>query len=293
MITNEAANIIYAYLNSTIIKNYRAGVKNIINTANSDYKKGKFSLTDIKHRVHFDNDSKLFKIKYTKNDAIAVKSFKLEAFAVGNVGEYELNEKLKQLYLDLKGDKDKFYNESQQLMLDYGIGLEDQMPAGWLESQMVTAELRSYSSSRWIKANDPDISELYPAVKTFTRGDSKVRASHKQMYEDRVYLKSDPNLPAILPPALGQYRCRCTWKPAARWEVESIDDIELIKKSDYKEKLDFENITNPADINSIYQGYLKGKFKDLPPDALKDIRKNLNAFSKQLNLDDIIEELNN
>lgn len=246
---------------------------------------------DVINRVQFDKESQLFKIRYGKQDAAAVLSYKLEAFAVANVGDYELNEKLKELYLQHRNNRDEFYKQSQQLMLDYGIGLQDQMPVGWLESQMITAELRSYGNARWIKVNDPDISELYPAVKTFTRNDSKVRASHREMYDGKIYLKNDPNLPAILPPALGQYKCRCTWQPAAKWELSG-EDIPLIKKSDYKNNLDMENVSNPNDINSIYQGYLKGKFKELPGDVLKDIKIKMNIFRKGLNPKDIIKELN-
>lgn len=287
----DAVNIIYAFLNETIIVNYRKGAKSLIKTVNSDYKKGKFTLHDVINRVQFDKDSELFKIRYNKQDALAVQSYKLEAFAVANVGDYELNEKLKDLYLQYRNNREEFHRQAQQLMLDYGIGLQDQMPVGWLESQMVTAELRSYGNARWIKVNDPDISDLYPAIKTFTRKDSRVRESHRLMYEGKIYLKSDPNLPAILPPALGQYRCRCTWQPAAKWELSG-EEIPLIKKADYKDNLDMENVSNANDIHSIYQGYLKGKFKELPDDVLKDIKKKLNAFSKQLNQNDIIDELN-
>lgn len=291
VINIDAVNTIYSVLNRVILSRYKLGAKNIIAMASKDYKKGKFTLSDIKSKWEFDDESKLFKIKWNKDDLQAVRNFKIESFAVANVGDYELNEKLKDLYLKLKDDRNAFDLEARKMMLDYGIGLEDQMPSGWLESQMITAELRSYSSARWIKANDPDISDMYPAVKTHTRGDSKVRASHVQMYEDKIYMKNDPNLPAILPPALGEYRCRCSWQPVPVWEIEG-KNIPKINKGEYEKNLDFENVVNPTDIKSIYQGYLKTKFKELSDDAIKQIRENIKRFAQQLDVKDIEAELN-
>lgn len=146
------------------------------------------------------------KIDWTAEDIHALNNFRTEAFHVAGVGSYELEEELKDLAVKYKDDFKLFEENARRKMLDYGIGLEDQSPSGWLKTNLDTAIRSSYHAGEWQRLQDPVLRRIYPAYKYMTVADGNVRPEHAALH-GKVYANDDPIWESIFPP--NGWSCRC------------------------------------------------------------------------------------
>lgn len=133
---------------------------------------------------------------------------------------YELEEKLKQLALDLqggkhplaKGEKDIkkiWVAEAHNIMADY-IQIPDAPPPSYLNTNLRTASTSSYHAAQYIRLQDDSIKDLYPAYQYKTLEDNRVREDHRRLH-NMIWLNNDPVWNRIWPP--NGWNCRCYIKP--------------------------------------------------------------------------------
>ncbi len=255
----EYVHQIYSHLKPAIDKGYKAGIASIVSLS----KKKKYA-------------DHLHKIDYTSTDKQALRNFKLEAFTVAGVGSYDLEEQLKQIgvmYHEGKIDKTEFELRVRQKMMEYGIGLGDQPPTGWLETNLNTAISSSISAARWNRLNDPEVTDLYPALEYNTQEDDRVREEH-MLLDKKTFMKDDPIWDTIYPP--NGWNCRCYTTPVAADEMDNYDVSEMTsasQRSELAQDVDPDFGRNSGKTNAIYGKWLKSQLRDMPSGELDELKK--------------------
>ncbi len=253
-------NIIYSFLSKGITDGYRAGIKSIVDMN--------------KEKMNYVEDP-MFDVKWTKVDKAAVKRFKMEAFMVAGVGSYELQEELKKLGVDvMEGvitDFDTFELEARKKMMEYGVGLGDQPPTGWIETNLNTAITSSLHAARWNRLNDPDVTEVYPALQYKSQRDGRVRLEHQRL-EGKVFMKDDVVWRTIYPP--NGWNCRCYVEPVTA-DDELMKSVEKTTKETRKEydgevHEDFKH--NSGMDRSIWERWLKMKLAGMPWNEVQKLK---------------------
>lgn len=278
-------NIIYKHLALGIDEGYKTGIQSIVklnkkNFTDSPLLRG--GDTPIRRGgvgYNFNKKQKLFKVDYTKADKEAIRNFKINAYKVAGVGSYQLEEELKKLGVEVLEsrlpDYDSFELAVRQKMLQYGIGLGDQPPSGWLKQNLDHAIKSSLQGARWIRVNDPELKGLYTAWVYHTQQDSRVRPEHLVL-EGRVFRYNDPAAAGLYPP--NDWGCRCYDEPVTADESGDMN-IETNSKSLLKEvPEDFR--FNPGISQDIWGRWLQQNLKDMPAGEVAQLKQMLkNEFS--------------
>ncbi|HRE42206.1 MAG TPA: phage minor head protein [Ignavibacteria bacterium] len=260
------------FLFNSVLEVYKESKKDL-------YKKAGFKNIKIKELKFSDGkkNKKKFgdiEIDFTATDKVALDNFRVECFKVAGVGSYELEEKLKQLAIDLQEGKHplnkKFPNknitnlfeaEAQSIMTDY-LPTSKIPPGSWLATNLNTAMNSSYSASQWLTLQEPGMQEVYPYLQYLTMGDNAVRPAHQKLHK-RVWLVSDPIWSKIMPP--NGWNCRCITRSLMHDELDGATleitggdtgKINEIVKEGGVEK-DFQR--NPGQIQSIWSKWLQEK----------------------------------
>ena len=236
------------------------------------YRKGLASIVALNKkeilRLTGGDDPELFKINYTATDNIMLQNFQVEAFTVAGVMSYELEEKLKQLALDLqegnhplaKGEKDIkkiWIAEAQNLIAEY-VPVEGMPPPNYLNTNLRTSMQSSYHAAQYVRLQDDAVRDLYPAYQYKTLADNRVRESHMRLH-DTIWRNDDPVWDKIWPP--NGWNCRCYIKPLNVTEMDnsavepktSPEKVNDVVKEGGVEK-DFQR--NPGQLRSIWGKWL-------------------------------------
>lgn len=262
---------INSYFAEGIDKSYKAGIKSIVelNKKNKDFA---------------DKPGRLFKIDYSRADKNAIRNFKLEAFTVAGIGSYDLEEEIKKIAVEYQEgniDKDEFELQTRNKMMEYGIGLGDQPPTGWLETNLNTAITSSISAARWNRLNDPDVTDLYPALQYNTQRDDRVRPEHEKL-DGLTLMKDDPMWDTIYPP--NDWNCRCYTTPIGVDEMDGYDvaDPTEPQREDYKNDVAPDFRRNSAMEESIWGKWVNSQLKDMPERETVQLRSALREYGKKL-----------
>ena len=202
-------------------------------------------------------------IDWTVEDIHAIQNFRTEAFTVAGVASYDLEEELKELALKYKDDFNEFEENARRKMLEYGIGLDEQAPTGWLKTNLNTAINSSYSAAEWIKLQDPVLRSVYPAYRYRTVGDNRVRPEHARL-DKLVYAADDPIWQSIWPP--NSWNCRCYTEALDHTEA-GIEKIQPTTQAERKKiiaegKIHKDFSRNAGITKSIWGKWLKEKLQD-------------------------------
>ena len=260
------ANIIYKQLSKAIDLGYKSGIKSIVKLNKKKFDSG------VVDKIVFADDP-VFSIDYTGKDKDAIKNFKINAFKVAGVGTWELEEELKDLGVTLLEsaiiDYDTFEIEVRNKMLQYGIGLGDQPPGGWIKQNIDTAIKNSIAGARWNRANDPELNGLYTAWIYKTQQDERVREEHAAL-DGQVFSMDDETGAQIFPP--NDWGCRCYEEYLTGAEAQS---YELNTPTDSQELLrevpeDFRY--NPGSGKDVWKRWLDMKLHEMPEDEYKKLR---------------------
>ena len=230
----------------------------------------------------------LFDVSYTETDMKAIYNFRVEAFTVAQIGEYDLQEDLKGLaektVLEHNSDPSYFVKEAQRMANRYIRG-------DWLETNFNTAVGSSYRAAEWIRLQDPAVKDIYPAYQYKTRGDSRVRDEHRAL-ADKVYRNTDPLWSKVWPP--NGWNCRCYAIPLDTDDLSSgqykVEDMMRSKEEEKaiidatfqtpKEKKYFAR--NSGEVKSIWGKWINEKFKDMPADVKAEIKGRVKNYAKGL-----------
>lgn len=263
-------NTIYKILSKSIDAGYKSGIKSIIKLNKKN--KNKFSESKI---VFADP---VFNIDYTSTDEDAIRNYKINAFKVAGVGTWELEEDLKALGVRVMEsetpDFDEFELEVRQKMLQYGIGLGDQPPSGWIKQNIDTAIKSSIAGARWNRVNDPEIEGVYTAWMYHTQKDERVRDEHAKL-DGAVFDINDEEAAKIIPPV--DWGCRCyeeylTGAEADSYEITTPNNVqELLREvpEDFR--------YNPGSGKDVWKRWLDQKLHQMPESEyskLKSLIKN-------------------
>lgn len=269
-------NIIYnKHLAPAIDKGYRAGIKSIVSL-----NKKKFIDEDLRVVLLAGPKSRIYNIDYTGKDLDAIDNFKLNAFKVAGVGSWELEEELKKLGIQILEseipDFDSFEIEVRQKMLQYGIGLTDQAPSGWIKQNIDTAIKNSIAGARWNRVNDYELKGLYTHWIYRTQEDERVREEHMS-FNGRVFRIDDEAAAKILPPI--DWGCRCYEEYITGAEARSYDSTTPTQSQELLREVPDEFRYNPGSGKDVWKKWLNQKFNDMPESEyqkLKDlIRKKI------------------
>ena len=265
---------IYGILSTGIDKGYKTGIESIISQNKKKFKKlNKFSENEL---IYFGpkKGNRIFKIDYSGKDLKAIHNFKKNAFQVAGVGSWELEEELKKLGIDVMNgtiDRNAFEIAVRQKMQQYGIGLGDQPPSGWIQQNLDHAMKSSMAGARWLRVTDPQLKGLYSAWVYHTQEDDRVRPAH-QVLDGKVFSMDDPVAARMIPPV--DWGCRCFEDYITRAEASDMDiagnSDELIKEvpPDFR--------FNPGIDQDIWNKWLDQKLSDMPA---RDLAQ-LNAMMK-------------
>lgn len=251
-------NKIYDTLAKAIDSGYKSGIKSIVNQ-----NKKKFT---------FRKDP-IFNIDYTATDLEALLNFKMNAFLVAGVGSYELQQELKQSGVNLMEsdipDFESFELEVRQKMLNYGIGLSDQPPGGWIKQNIDTAIKNSISAAKFNRATDKSLKGLYSAFIYHTQEDERVRSEHA-ILDMTVYDVNDENAQKIIPPI--DWGCRCYVEYITKNEAADMNILSPDETSNMLREVPEEFRYNPGNGKHIWRRWLQQKYHDMPPGEYKKIK---------------------
>jgi len=261
-------NIINSYLARGIDRGYKRGFDNA-------FKKNLKFVEPPKLKVRMD---------YNSIDLEAIKNFKLEAFTVAGIGSWELEEKLKTVaekFMRKEIDKEDFEFETRKLMIQYGIGLSNQPPTGWLEANLDNAVVSSVQAARWNRLSDPVVSKVYPYLEYRTQRDGRVRDEHRSL-DGRTLPKDDPAWRTIYPP--NGWNCRCYTVPLTK---EEADEKEITKSTSEQRKewnadIDPDFRRNPGMSGSIWGKWLNTKLTEMPAAELSNLKSLIREYGKNL-----------
>lgn len=256
---------IYRLLANGIDENYESGVNDVLKKTQKKFDSG-------------------FKVNYSARDKLALKYFKIEVFTVAHVGEYELQEKLKELAIKIwqedGQDFGAFEEEARRIMLQY-VPLEEQLPTGWLETNYNTAVNSSYKAAEYNTLRRPEIRNVYDAYQYMTQDDDAVREEHQVLHE-KIYPADDPVWDVIWPP--NGWNCRCYVTPLSPEEYDDgdVEDPTDEQRHEAYKTVDENFRRNPGQSQSIYGKWLKSQLSGMPKDIVNQIKQNVGEFAKTL-----------
>lgn len=286
----EFYRIIGGILAEGIEKSYKAGLASIV----------KLNKKEIL-RLKDDDEPELFKINYNGTDYKMLQNFRVEAFTVAGVQSYELEEKLKQLALDIqegkhplaKGEKDikeLWSAEAQNLISDY-VPAEDMPPPNQLKTNLRTAMQSSYHAAQYNRLQDSSVKDLYPAYQYKTLADVRVREEHRKLH-DRIWSSDDEIWHRIWPP--NGWNCRCYIKPLNQDEKQNSAVEPLTTTDEFRQEIVREGkIGKDFDRNPGVVGSIWGKWKDA---KLKGMNKNeisnrINEYLTNINSKETLDSI--
>lgn len=264
-------NTIYKQLSKAIDEGYKSGIKSIVKLNKKKFDEG---VTD---KIVFADDP-VFSIDYTGKDTEAIKNFKINAFKVAGVGTWELEEELKDLGVTLLDseviDYDTFELQVRDKMIQYGIGLGDQPPGGWIKQNIDTAIKNSIAGARWNRANDPELNGLYTAWIYKTQQDERVREEHAAL-DGQVFSMDDATGAQIFPP--NDWGCRCYEEYLTGAEAESYDLNTPEQSQELLREVPEDFRYNPGSGKDVWKRWLDQKLHQMPEEEytkLKSLIKN-------------------
>lgn len=263
---------IFKQLSKAVTTGYRIGIKSIV-TLN---KKMNYATTNLKYSV-----------SYTASDEEAIKNFLIEAFEVAGVGSYELEEKIKEAGEKLlRGEiksQDDFELEVRRLMLEYGIGLGEQPPGGWIKTNIDTAIVSSTNAARWNRLNEKGVTEIYPALQYKTQEDAAVRDEHAAL-DNAVYRKDDPIWDSIYPP--NGWNCRCYTRPIGVTEIKNYDVMKSTDKyrKEVAASIDADFRRNSGKTDSIWGKWLEKKYPDMTEKNYRELKDEVAKYEKTISM---------
>ncbi len=293
---SKIADHIFQILTEGIDKSYKAGIKAVVDkNVNSVLRTGKepafnkyddFNPQDIINKVTGKQNlfSPIFSVDYTAKDLQAIANFKIEAFTVATIGEYELQEELKALAIDVienrQGDLEYFKKMARQITNRYIRG-------DWLQTNLTTATSSSYRAAEWNRLQDDAVVDIYPAYQYNTRNDSRVREEHAKL-ADKVFRSNDPIWKSIWPP--NGWNCRCFVIPLNQDQVSSGEykieemvrteaETKKILKDAFPNPKDARNfMRNPGETDSIWGKWIDSKMKGFTPEVRKSIKLEIKKY---------------
>lgn len=264
-------NTIYRILAKGIDEGYKTGISSIMKGMKSRF-------TKEPEAVSF---AARLDVLYTANDQEAIRNFKINAFKVAGVGSWELQEELKQLGVNVMDgsipDYDTFEISVRQKMLQYGIGLGDQPPSGWIKTNLDHAIKSSISGARWKRVNDPQLQGVYIAWRYKTQLDQNVRDEHQRL-EGAVFRLNDPEGSKIFPP--NDWGCRCYEEFLTAEEAQGADISTPEQSRELLKEVPEEFRYNPGDKQSIWNKWLNEKLHGMPETEYSKLKKLLNEEFK-------------
>jgi len=261
-LNKEFVNTIYKHLERAIGKGYRYGVNSLVKNARKDFTL-EIALT-VKPK---------FSVDYNARDLAAIENFKLNAFKVAGVGSYDLERELNELGVKFHAgeiDRDTFELLVRQRMQNFGIGLGNQPPSGWIQQNLDIAVKNSIAGARWNKVTDPELKGLYSHWIYHTQLDDAVREEH-QALEGSVFAVDDPAAARMIPP--NDYGCRCYEEYITKAEAEGLD---VSRGADKIGEVPQDFRYNPGSGKDTWQRWLDQKFSDMPDAELQKLQKLLN-----------------
>lgn len=294
---SKIADHINSVLLEGILKAYKAGIKAVVDRNKlAILRTGKEPAFD-KYDDKFEpkvkinktlnkpkKESPLFNIDYTARDIEALRNFQIEAFTVATIGDYEVQEKLKELAAEIvqdkQGDLELFKTEARKISDRYIRG-------DWLQTNLTTATSSSYRAAEWIRLQDPAVKDIYPAYQYKTRKDSHVRDAHKKLH-DKVFRNNDPILKSIWPP--NGWNCRCFTLPLDQNEVSSgqytienglrneAETKQLLKEA-FPVPKDAKNfMRNPGETKSIWKKWINEKLDGFEGPVRDEIQRKVKQY---------------
>lgn len=238
--------------------------------------------------------SKLFNIRWDETDERLLNIFKKECFTVAHIGEYELEEKIKELGVKVQQDmpeggwklngksispQNLFSAMSRELIGEYTGGDAARIPgSGWLRTNIDTANSSAYHAAEYKRLRQ--VTDIYPYYKYMTRADNRVRDEHAALH-GKVFFHSDPIWKAIWPP--NGWNCRCYVTPMTSEEVQGEGTYVPPVGSAHQQELikhvppDFRR--NPGIEEHIFTKWAQQKFKDMPKEKIEEIKNKIEEFS--------------
>ena len=206
----------------------------------------------------------IIKVDYTKVDWETLMNFRVECFTVAGVGAKELENKLKELAIQIQsgtfpGQKPEmdvhtlFEAEARKIMEQY-MPMVKQAPSGWLRTNLNTAVASSYQGAQYTRLQDEIMQKVYTFYQYKTAGDNKVRDEHQRL-EGRVYPAGDPIWREIWPP--NGWNCRCRVEPLTSEEaygqnIERTAGADEVKQTVKESGIPKEFQRNPGMSKSIW-----------------------------------------
>jgi hypothetical protein len=265
---------IYGILSTGIDKSYKTGIESIISQNKKKFKKlNKFFANEL---IYFGSrnergGNRIFKIDYSGKDLKAIHNFKKNAFQVSGVGSWELEEELKKLGVSVMDNTIPDYNSFElavrQKMQQYGIGLGDQPPSGWIKQNLDHAMKNSMAGARWLRVTDPQLKGLYTAWVYHTQEDDRVRPAH-QVLDGKVFSMDDPVAAKMIPPV--DWGCRCFEDYITHNEASDMDIADNSDELITEVPPDFRY--NPGIDQDIWGKWLEQKYPDMPARDLAQLK---------------------
>jgi len=277
---------IYKVLAAGVIKGYSDGIRSVI------------KLTKRHVRKFDDNPSRLFDIRWTGKDEELIGIFKKECFTVALIGEYELEEKIKELGVKVQEEMPEggwkldgksitpqslFAVLTRNLVGEYTGGDAVKIPpSGWLRTNLNTSNSTAYHAAEYQRLQQ--VSDIYPYYKYMTRADDRVRDEHAALH-GKVFFHNDPIWDSIWPP--NGWNCRCYVTPLTPEEVrEEGTYVPPIESQHQKELIkdvppDFRR--NAGKTGHIFDKWIKEKLSGMPKPKSEEIKNQVNKFSTKQN----------
>jgi len=280
-------NLIYREIGTALaegaLKGYKRGVADVVkltkkeilrlsDTPLNPLSRGEFTFGDI------------FKASYTDVDKQLIQNFQVEAFTVAGVHQYEAQEKLKQIAIELMNGThpllknnpeksiEKLFHAEAYNILAYYIEVPDAPPPSVLTTNLRTAVNSAYHGAQWQKLQD--VKDVFPSYQYKTRDDAKVRDEHRVLH-DKIFSANDPVWKTIYPP--NGWNCRCYVNPLSAEELQSAGEREKVNIADEpmrKQLIKEANIEkdfqrNSGDAKSIWGKWLDKKLKEVDLSAVE------------------------
>lgn len=279
---------IYKYLIAAVIKGYSDGIKDVAQITKKYIRK--FSDNTLNH-------PSLFDIRWTSKDEELLSIFKKECFTVALIGEYELQEKLKELAINVQkrmpengwklngksiSPQNLFSAISRQLIGNYTGGDSDKIPpAGWLRTNINTANSSAYHAAEYQRLQQ--VSDIYPYYKYMTRHDERVRPAHSSLH-GKIFRYNDPIWKSIWPP--NGWNCRCYVTPMTLEEMQAegtyVPPVEAEHhRTEFIKTVPEEFRRNPGLEEHIFTKWAEQKFKDIPKEKAEEMKKKIEKTQNQ------------
>lgn len=259
----ELIHITGTGLNDSIKKSYQAGIASVARMNKNNILK-----------FNDEPPRNLFTVDYSLRDLQALQNFRVEAFTVASVGVYELEEKLKDLAMEIQKEDSmtdpfkEFEKRSREIMNQY-VWNDKQPPSGWLATNLQTAVTSSYRAAEWIRITNPDLLGIYSYLQYMTVGDDRVRPAHRLLHK-QIFATTDQIWDTIYPP--NGWNCRCYVNPMTNDEVpgDTPGHIDEQERAKYIEQADVhpDFARNSGQTKSIWDKWLNSKLNEVDTNTI-------------------------